>query len=778
MLVEQGRDPRYTKQDFMDEMLFSILAFLAGITLLQFFTELPDRTWLWFLLPLLCVLFCSRWLRPVAMGVTGLLWAWWHAAHLLAVQLPVELEGRDVLVRGVVEALPERLAGDRLRVRFTLQRYHRQGHWKPMQLPARVSWYRAAPTMRVGERWQLLVRLKRPRGFINPDGFDYQRWLFAQRIRATGYVRESDRNRWLQPARGFSVHGLREYLRQRIQALDLSESSRALLLALGIGDRSAMDRAHWEVLRETGTSHLMAISGLHVGLVSGLVYGLARRIWIWFGPTQRWQATSVAALLSMLAALGYALLAGFQVPAQRALFMVSAWAISLAWLHRPNPWRVWALALAVVLLIDPLSVLSAGFWLSFGAVAWLLFLSSGRGGKRRTLWRVFALQPGLVLALTPILWVWFHQFSFTAPLANLLAIPWVGFLVLPPLLLGLLCLACLPVVGSWLLTVAAMLLQALWWILDQLAGIPGGAGSLPALSPVWVATLTLGLMCLLAPRPLPLRLVGGVLMAVPLAIHPQRPDVGRAWFTLLDVGQGLSAVVQTRTHVLVYDTGPAFLSGFNSGEAVLVPFLHARGYRNIDRLVISHADNDHIGGGRALFKAMDVRAISSGEPAKIAWARSKRCRADEQWHWDGVKFQYLAPLAPVSGNNASCVLRVATKDGRTLVLPGDIEKSVEHKLLAEYGRHLGADILVAPHHGSRTSSTRAFIAAVDPQLVLFAVGYRNRFGFPNTAVLERYRWQGARLLDTASSGAIEVRIGEKGPLAVRRSRPNLRRYWH
>ncbi len=739
-------------------MLYSALAFLAGICVYQYVPGLSFSSCWWLLAGIPLLVFPVPLLRATGMSCAGLLWICWQAGQVAGAQLPFHLEGEELLVRGVIQGLPETLGGQRLRFGFLIDQVSEKGHWQTLPLLARITWYRNKLAVAPGERWQLKVRLKRPRGFSNPGGFDYQRWLLAQGIQATGYVRKGKANQRLSQTGSQAVQGLRQQLSAHLQQLEVPETMRALLRALGVGDRSAMSTTQWRVLQKTGTSHLLAISGLHVGMVAALVFFVARQGWSLFGDPQRWPAPRVAAPCSMIAALAYALLAGFQVPAQRALVMVSLWMLAVMWTGRPDPWRVWGLALLAVLLLDPFSVAAPGFWLSFAAVALIALLTAGRHGRTGRLRRLLSVQFGLLLGLAPLQWLLFQQLSISAPFANLIAIPWIGLLVVPVMLAGILLLPFAPTVGDWLLGLSAHSLSILWWVLEQLAGLPVNLWQSPAVSAGWMLLFALGIVIVLLPAAFRLAPVGVMLLLPVFWLQAERPARGDVWFTLLDVGQGLAAVAETSNHVLVYDSGPAFRSGFNTGAAVLVPYLVNQGYRHIDRLVISHADNDHIGGAHSLFDRMDVFSIYSGEPGEIDWARSKQCMAGQRWVWDQVQFEYLAPFARGEGNNSSCVLRIETAAGQVLLLTGDIERSVEQQLLEQYARRLAADVLVAPHHGSRTSSTDGFVNAVHAEYVLFPVGYRNRFGFPKPDVLARYRGTGARILDTATSGAVSIRL--------------------
>ncbi len=760
-------------------MLPSALAFLAGICVLLRVERLPD----WEVLAMLALGLLPAWYwrrrlsRWPLLLLAGFCWAGWQVTASLALQLPSELEGQDLEVRGRIMALPERLPAGHLRLRFLVQSWRRGAHWRAMTLPARLNWYRDAPRMHAGEHWQLRVRLKRAHGLANPGGFDYERWLFAQGIRATGYVRGQAGNRRLNNRAPAPWGRLRAAASRHLQQLDLPPGQGALLRALALGDRAAISVRQWQLLQHTGTSHLMAISGLHVGLVATLVFAVIERLWRWLGGARWFPAPRVAALAAVLAALGYALLSGFQVPAQRATVMIGVWMGAILVTGEARPWRVLGVALWMILLYRPLTVLSAGFWLSFGAVATLLFLSLGRYGRLARLRQVLWLQLGLVGALTPLLWLWFQQASLSAPLANLIAVPWVSLLVVPPLLLALLVLPLWPGFADALLSLSGLSLHGVWRFLQVLDVGSAGQWLAPPASVAGLVLFTLGLLVWLLPAASGLRPLGALLVLPALSASAPRPAPGDIWLTLLDVGQGLAVMVQTQRHVLVYDAGPAFPGGFDSGSRILAPLLRQRGYRRLDRLVISHSDNDHSGGGRALYRQFPAR-VDAGEPAAIDWTGARACRGQPAWQWDGVSFRYLSSAAPHTGNNASCVLKITPPDGRGILLPGDIAKDVEAALVDAYPERLAARILIAPHHGSATSSSPAFVAAVRPAWVLYATGYRNRFGFPRPEVVSRYRAAGVRGLDTAAAGAVSVRIEAGQPIRVRGLRQRRARLWY
>lgn len=756
-------------------------AFLCGVLLFQFLPELPGRVWLLAMLPAAVAVFGLRGRgRAAAALVAGALWALLHAHWVLAHELDPALEGADLVVEGRIASLPEPRERA-VRFRFDIEAARHGG--EPVASPSRVrlSWYGQAPPLTVGERWRLVVRLKRPSGYRNPGGFDYEAWLFRQGIRATGYVRDGEANRRLGAAATAAPVGRwRQQLSARIGEVLDGDPVRGLAEALAIGERSRIDPGQWAVLNRTGTSHLVAISGLHIGLVAGLMFFLTR--WSWSRSVRlslRLPAQRAAALVAMAGALVYAAMAGFSLPTQRALIMVAVLMAALFWQRRVRPAHGLSLALLAVLLLDPLAVLAPGFWLSFGAVAIILYAMAGRLGRGRWFQQWGRVQWVIAVGLFPLLVWFFQEASLVAPLANLLAVPVVSFAVVPVVLLGAASLFPFPGLGAALLGLAAEILRVLWGALASLAGTPfatWAGGSAVAALPA----ACLGVLVMLAPRGLPARWLGAVLCLPLLVADAPRPAHGTAWFTLLDVGQGLAAVVRTRGHTLVYDTGPRYGEHFDTGAAVVVPFLRVRGVDRLDRLVISHGDNDHRGGAASVLEAYPAPDVVSADPERLAIGSARPCTAGEQWRWDGVDFAFLHPPADsgwAPGNDRSCVLQVRA-GGQVLLLTGDIERAAEWRLLRT-PQALPADVLVAPHHGSKTSSGADFIAAVDPSYVLFPVGYRNRWDFPRASVVARYQARGAMLLDTARDGAIGFRLGGAEALAPpSRHRHDHRRYWH
>lgn len=770
-------------------MASGTIAFLLGVISFQQFPELPPLRWLLLLAAgvllsgllaaLLAALLAGSRAAPLLRGLAllgaGLGWAAFRATLLLADGLPTHLEGVDLVAEGVVCSLPEE-GGRRLRFQLDTERLIDGEEPIPFAGRLRLAWYDDPPPLHAGERWRLTVRLKRPRGMANPGGFDYEAWLFQQGIRATGYVRGGGENRRLDARFGNApVQRVRERLKEGIDQTLGQAPLAGIILALAIGEQARMDPDDWEVLTATGTNHLMAISGLHVGMVAALGYLAALHGWRRSGLLLRFPAPKAAAIGTFSAALLYSLLAGMSVPTQRTLVMIAVVSAALLAQRSLRPRDTLALAAWALLLFDPLAVLSPGFWLSFGAVALIFFGMGGRLGQGGLWWRWGRVQWLVAVGITPLLVLFFGTASISSPLANLVAVPWVSLVVVPVTLLGTLLVVPFPALGGPLLQLALWLIGLLWPLLAALArwlpplGLPEppfGALLLAFIGTAW----------LLAPRGWPARGAALFLLLPAIFWRPERPGPGEAWLTLLDVGQGLAAVVETEGHTLVYDAGPRFGPSFDAGEAVVGPFLRHRGVKALDLLIVSHGGNDHIGGARSLTAALPVGAILTGVPDRIGWARAMPCLKGQQWQWDGVTFDILHPTKsePDSDNDGSCVVRVGTPAG-AILLTGDMEARAEGELVKS-GLDLRARVLVVPHHGSKSSSTEEFLEAVRPEYALFSVGYRNRFRHPDPMVVARYEARGVYRLDTATSGAVTLRMGG-GAVRVEGHREAARRYW-
>ncbi|MGZ2745350.1 DNA internalization-related competence protein ComEC/Rec2 [Burkholderia stagnalis] len=765
----------------------------------------------------------AGWALCVAVAcVAGFGYAAARAEWRLRDGLPVEWEGRDITVTGVVKGLPA-VGDDGARFLFAVESNDAGlARFPPL---IRLSWRAygartapaAIPDVRAAQRWRLTVRLKRPHGEANPGVRDVEAAWLGAGIRALGYVADSRRAALLDArVRGIqaSIDRLRDGLRARIVAtLGADAPHRGIVAALAIGDQSGIGGDDWRVLRDTGTSHLVAISGLHVGMVGGLAGGLASAVW----RRIRWRrhaaalavpAPYVAALAALAGALGYAALAGFNVPAQRAWWMIAAGAAAyLAGRSVPTS-SVLCAALGGVLLADPWAVLSAGFWLSFGAVAVILLAVAGwravhangaapaDGGLRerlraaclrgvRRVMDASRVQYAVTIGLAPLTAAWFAQISVSGPLANAFAIPWVGSIVTPVVLAGI----ALPApLDAYAFRLAHAALEPMMAALAWLAGWPRSVFWLPM--PGWPVLLLAcaGVAWALLPRGFPLRWAAPLTWLPLVAPAPDRPPEGGFRLTVLDVGQGESVLVETARRTLLFDAGPGQEST-HAGERIVVPFLRARGLHALDTLVLSHADADHAGGAAAVQAAIDVRQLLGGMPASNRLWRDSRaagvpslvpCAAGQRWHWDGVTFTVLWPQGGPNGgatNAQSCVLRVDA-GGTSALLTGDIEASVERRLVDADPDALAAQILIVPHHGSRTSSTEPFLDSVGPLAAAFPVGYRNRFGHPHPTVLARYAGRGIPLPRTDRDGAVRFDVAPaEGGFGLERHRDAQHRYW-
>ena len=774
-------------------MRTAIVFFAFGVWALQRAAELPAMQGAWALLLLAPMLGLSRlsgasrkWSGIVALAVlacvAGYYWAAARAHARMADELPTEWQGRDMALIGVVASLPQ--ATDRsVRFELDVESVVTPGARAPRRVA--LSWWGRAgtlPEVHAGERWHFHVRLKRPHGNVNPHGFDYEAWLLERGVRATGYVRgrpPPERVTALVQRPGYWVEALRERLRARVLDALATRPYAGIIAALAVGDQRAIPQAQWQTFTRTGVNHLMSISGLHVTMVSGLVYALALALWrrsarlILLLP-----APKAAALAGVAGAFFYTLLAGFAVPAQRTLYMVCVVAAAL-WAGLPAAASsVLALALLVVLLIDPWAVTSAGFWLSFGAVAAILFVMIDRVAQPGWLAGWARTQAAVTLLLVPLLLALFHQVSVISPIANAFAIPLVSLVVVPLALAGTI----LPV--DFVLQLAHFAMAACMYVLEWMSASPEAVWQQHA-PPQWAIALALaGALWLMLPRGFPGRWLGAIACLPLFLVLPPLPRPGEVKMAVLDVGQGLAVVVRTARHALVYDTGPAFGPVADSGNRIIAPYLRASGVRGLDALVVSHDDIDHTGGAVSLMQALPVAWLASSlpdsDPLPLVADRAYRCFAGQSWSWDGVRFDILHPPrdsydARARDNDRSCVLRI-TAPGGTVLLPGDIERRAEEALLRVH-RTLAADVLIAPHQGSRTSSTPEFVRAVRPKAVIFPVGNRNRFGHPHEEVLERYTQSGAVHYRTDRDGALLVSIGVDGAILVERQRAADRRYW-
>jgi competence protein ComEC len=857
-------------------MFIYALAFLLGVVFVQQLPVLPSLTLsvaLLLSLILLYIVFKNTTFYfafkseltliylLIILIVLGILFSSVYAKQQLSYRLDESLIAKNLIVNGFVSSIPASNENvqrfdfiiTKLRVLTTGDTAVNQMRMD-QKIPGkiRLSWYYGRP-VRAGEKWQLEVRLKPPHGFMNPGGFDYEAWLFQHGIDATGYVRKSALNK-LEPDASAAlslsqlmpaINKIRQSLSRKIDDIAVKAllsnqygidyksdyksdqpSSFSLIKALAIGDKSSISNQQWQVLTSTGTSHLMAISGLHIGLAAFFAYLLIRRLVPAF-VMKRLPAQHIALSGGLLVALLYAMVAGLSIPTQRAIIMLSVLSVMMLIRRNHRPVDALGFALFLVLLLDPLAVLSVGFWFSFSAVAVIFItINSSRPGTNKrvsekkkkdwhhsmwlkvssTLKQWIRLQLLITLFLLPLSLFMFQQVSLVSPVANLLLIPYVSFLVVPVVLVAIVCTFVLPGFAELLFSLAASLLDIIWPLLSYLAALPYALwvkGDVDVFKLLLVTTAMLlfyfsrEITCLFESQRRQinqqwtvwiLRFIACLLFS-PLFI-PTKPtfSAGEYKLTVLDVGQGSAAVIQTKNHVAVFDAGAKFSDNLDAGSSVVLPYLRSQDIKFLDYLIISHGDADHIGGAQAILDAFPETSLIGQDIENLVSSKKQACLAGEKWQWDGIDFVFLSPAKValsndiyaakhIKRNNQSCVLKVSSTLGSVL-FTGDIEKRTEQQLLIHNRRQLDSDILIAPHHGSKTSSMPDFLTAVDSEISIFSVGYKNKFKFPNNKVLARYEEMGGTLLQTDKSGALSITLTRKTGLVIEKYREKARRYWH
>lgn len=786
------------------------LAFVFGTLWLLQQPVLPEMYWAIGLIPIVLTalilpqfkfrfsVWVSRFLLFAVMLGAGFFWAALWAQIRLVDELPHEWEGKDVVVAGVVPEMPQ-FSGGSVRFRFDVERILTPGALVPARI--QLSWYRdsrregaALPKITAGERWQLTVRLKRPHGNANPHVPDYEAKLLERNVRATGYVRAGESNRRIEIPENYPAYFFerkRDEIRSHFQRYLADYPYAGVLIALVVGDQRAIPPEQWEIFTQTGTSHLMAISGSHITLLAGMVFFLAYQAWRRTGLALWLPARKFALVCGLIVAIGYALLAGFAVPVKRALFMMAIIVVAFWKSQRVHTLSVLGWVLLLVVVLDPWSVIAPGFWLSFAAVALICLVVSGRVGRSGAVISWVRIQWAITLGLFPLLLILFQQVSLISPIANAVAIPVITFLIVPLALL-----ATIPGL-EFLLLIAHPVLQVTMVALQWLGELPLATWQ-QQMPPLWtVVAATAGVIWLLLPggpglgvsAGFPARWLG-VLVGAPLFLaFPEKPVEGELWLTVLDVGQGLSVVAQTRNHTLLYDTGPGYGES-DSGKYVILPFLRGEGIQALDMMIVSHVDSDHSGGALSVLKKLKtdvlLTSIEDGHPIRRAVPDNRYCLTGDSWWWDGVYFEILHPAETDTSdtlmrkrktNESSCVLKITTSHGSVL-LPGDIGQMTETGLMRHYVRDsLASNVLIVPHHGSRSSSSEGFVRQVDPDYAIFTVGYRSRFGHPHERAVNLYREQGSQLYRSDYDGAILLRFSRAG-ITADTWRALNRRFWH
>ena len=732
-------------------VLGTALAFWGG--------PLPDPFWISFLPVLLLLIWLVPGYRYLSLLAAAFLWSSLHFLWQLDRNLAEEFDAETVLVTGVVTDLVE-TRRDSVRFIFkpeTIQNYHR-----PLPDNIRLSWYRSNLKPEAGEHWQLMVKLRKPRGFQNPGGFDFQRWLYVERIGATGYVKRSKENRKLADPVWWDINQYRAKIADAISKRCSECNYSGLYKALVIGFRGDIDSDQRRVLQETGTAHLIAISGLHIGLVAGLFYLLGRLGWQLGLHRLRINRIECSAIISLLAATLYATLAGFSLPTVRALVMLAVIVTALLFRRGVNLLNSIAIALSLILVFDPLAIGSASFWLSISA---LLVIALGQYlMQNQTSWlkRLLTIQLLFSIMFIPLSMLLFQQASPAGFLANLIAIPLLSFVVLPLVLIASVLAIAQLSISAWLFQLVDLIMSVLFDYLDLL--LESGLGVYPG-SGVPVSLLlcaAIGLLLVLLPLNLKLKRPALLLILLPVIWQPEPLETKEYRVTVLDVGMGTSVIVETRKHSLIYDFGPGNDQGFSAGDWVVKPYLQYRGINNTDLMIISHVDQDHSGGFVSFVDELAPGQLLSGTTSEVQQRFKlntpiRSCHDYPAWQWDGVAFEFLSVKfaeADLSTNNRSCVLLI--KGSFSFLLSGDIEADQESRLLARVPEKLKADFLLAPHHGSLTSSTEAFVKQVSPRIVVFTIGKNNRWGFPKSEVAKRYQQQGSHIFRSDMHGAVTL----------------------
>jgi competence protein ComEC len=754
------------------------VAALFGCTAIQACAWLPP--WQWSMLAAFVALagiVALPWRPARHIAVCGLFAAWaaMHGARGVAARLPAEEEGRDVVVTGQVVDLPRVRGGD---AAFLFVPESMGGAPPRSRGTLRLTWYRTTVTPGPCERWRLTVRLRRPRGSVNPGGGDAERTALQRGIIATGYVRAAPDNGRIGPGR--CVDAWRDGIARALDTHLGTEDSR-ILKALAVGDTRGLEAADWDIARATGVSHLIAISGFHVGVAAGGGVLAVRLFFAWWPVLGLWLPRQIAqAVLGMFVAGGYGLLAGLGLPTVRTLLMIGVVVLAGMARRRAGGMSLLALAMLAVLVFDPLAVLSAGFWLSFAGVGFLVCCVAPRSrGLAGWLGELLRAQAAMSIALLPLSLCLFGSTSLMGFVANLVAAPLVSFVVVPLTLLGCLLLP-LPSIAVPLLAGSAWLLGHLWHVLAAMATVPGAQLSVAESGILPVVLATIGALWLFMPSGVPLRGYGALLFLPLLLPVRDMPKAGACRVWILDVGQGLAVVVRTRHHTLIYDTGPAFGGGRDAGTGIVLPSITALGLGPVDTLVVSHGDIDHAGGASAIVARYPKARRLSGEPGRLAF-RAEQCNPDDDWSWDGVSFHFIevprAAQGKTASNDRSCVLAVEGFEGRFL-LTGDISDKAERRMDHEALRSGLPTVTTVAHHGSNHSSNVLWLRAVQPELAIVSAGWRNRFGHPHASVLARHEDAGANVLNTARSGAILIDMPRDGaPHVVKEWRRPAGRYW-
>lgn len=651
-----------------------------------------------------------------------------------------------------------------------------------VQAKIRLSAYTSREQFMIGQCWRLSAKLKRPHALRNPGCFDVEKFYFQHKIRAVGSMLKEGRNIHLSATTlSHPIEQIRYFLQKKILRHLKENPFCGMVLALTLGMTHLITQEQWQVFRETGTNHLVAISGLHIGLVAKLISKITALIWVRvpYGPLLI-PTPHIAGIVGILSALAYGLLAGLSASTERSVIMITFLVLTTLCYRKVSTFNAMTISLALIVLVDPFATLSMGFWLSFLAVTLLIYGMNSRLNPTGAWWKWGRAQWVVTMGMMPTLLLFFQQSSLLAVPANILAVPWISFLVVPSCLLGLGALMISDKLGGWLLHFSTYLLQVIWLYLEKLTHLSTLIWHHAFFNLITACFTHLAAYVTLLPNGLIFRLVAIVYWLPFLTAAPAPIPPNSIRFTVLDVGQGLATVIQTERHTVIFDTGAKLNDNFDMGKAVVIPYLRHLGIKKIDVLTVSHGDNDHIGGADSILKAFPVSHIITSVPLRFKGLHPQLCEEKIKWEWDGIAFKFLSPFknSNLTGNNSSCVLKI-TKDQHSILLTGDIERPAEEYLISRHATELPATILVAPHHGSKTSSTEGFINNVRPHYVIFSCGYLNTYKHPHLEVVRRYLKRKIILYNTVFSGAITMTLSPySDKVLVQEYRPTHQKIWH
>lgn len=757
-------------------MIIFSLAFLMGDWILHQLADLPTHKTLCALIIILLLsfLFTQHYLRLFFIGIImGYCYSALYAMWILNQKIPLSLEIKPVQVEGYIVSIPQQYSYGQS---FLFQTEKINGATRLH--PKILVYFKTNHKLLAGDKWRFVVKLKVIHSLQNEGGSDYEAYAYLNNIAAKGMVltkyphRKISNNHLIVP---FTY--LRQQLFDHLRSFLADLPYQHWMMALIMGERINVPKSDWEILRHTGTNHLFAIAGLHIGIIAGFVYFISMfSLKYCTVITKRMPLQKISALVSLAIGIIYAAIAGFSIPTQRAAAMLFAATIFFL---RQKPYSLLstlAFALITILVFDPRVILSESFWLSFITIAFICYCMSMRFAPKGVWWKYGRIQWIIGVGLMPISLFFFKECSLISFVANTIAIPWLAFLLLPWLLIAASLSFFSPIIANYLFILCHYSLAKLWHVLIFLNQLPFASINQAIVNHFILLTTTIAVIIFLLPRGIKGKSLFVIWLLPLFTFSPPKPKAAEVFLTVLDVGQALAVVVRTKHHVLLYDTGLSALS-HNSGTDVIIPYLRNHQLNNIDLMLISHGDNDHLGGAASIFKIINVKKIETSDIKKINFAKSDLC-LPRKWHWDGIDFTILYPtLTNLNlGNNSSCVLMIDAGRQRVL-LTGDIEAYAENKLL-ELFLPLRADVIIAPHHGSKTSSTPNFIASVDPKYVIYSVGYHNRYHFPHKIITDRYGTIGAKQLATDKQGAITLKISNEKGIVIETVREKQRRFWH